>query len=217
MNPTRVGFEIETKRETSPKDSVRILNNFSLLTDTIEEGIRQAFDGKDGITLKLAGQTGMLKNVEEQKEMNMKTIMMSVKPKWVQKIMSGEKTVEIRSTRPMKEKAPFRVFVYCTKEKPLSGMSGKIVGEFVCDDIIEMQNFSSNGCSLISERKRDVLIKQACLSTEEFINYAGDKNRIYGWVIGRFTPYRKPVDVIGRPPQSWFFYNEKRMKKGGAE
>ena len=42
----------------------------------------------------------------------MKTILMSIHPKWCHKIFTGEKTIELRKTAPA---PPFRVVVYCTK------------------------------------------------------------------------------------------------------
>lgn len=46
----------------------------------------------------------------------MKNIMLSIQPKWVEKIASGEKTIEVRKTRP-KIETPFKCYIYCTKEK----------------------------------------------------------------------------------------------------
>lgn len=48
----------------------------------------------------------------------MKSILLSIKPKWVEKILNGEKTIEIRKTMP-KCDLPIDVYIYCTKEKPL--------------------------------------------------------------------------------------------------
>lgn len=45
-----------------------------------------------------------------------KAIMISIKPKWVAKILNGEKTIEIRKTMP-KCDLPIDVYIYCTKEK----------------------------------------------------------------------------------------------------
>ena len=45
----------------------------------------------------------------------MKTIMMSIHPKWVEKIISGEKTIEVRKTAP--KEVPFKVYIYCTKQR----------------------------------------------------------------------------------------------------
>ena len=48
----------------------------------------------------------------------MKSIMISIKPKWVAKILNGEKTIEIRKTMP-KCDLPIDVYIYCTKEEEL--------------------------------------------------------------------------------------------------
>lgn len=46
----------------------------------------------------------------------MKSILMSIHPKWVRKIFNGEKTIEVRKTRPLID-MPFKVYVYCTKKR----------------------------------------------------------------------------------------------------
>lgn len=46
----------------------------------------------------------------------MKAILMSIHPKWCEKIFCGEKTIEVRKTAP-KQETPFKVYVYCTKER----------------------------------------------------------------------------------------------------
>ena len=43
----------------------------------------------------------------------MKSVLISIKPKWCEKIASGEKTIEIRKTRP-KLDTPFTCYIYCT-------------------------------------------------------------------------------------------------------
>lgn len=43
-----------------------------------------------------------------------KTVMLSIRPKWCEKIASGEKTIEVRKTRP-KLDMPFRCYIYCTQ------------------------------------------------------------------------------------------------------
>jgi len=45
----------------------------------------------------------------------MKSILMSIKPKWIEKIARGEKTVEARKSVP-KYGTQFKVYMYCTKE-----------------------------------------------------------------------------------------------------
>ena len=91
----------------------------------------------------------------------MKAVMISTQPKWVEKIASRKKTIEVRKTAP---EVPFKAYIYCTKAKPYlyreanppfelfldsdlyesEGyddrlFSGKVVGEFICDEIIEWQ------------------------------------------------------------------------------
>jgi len=43
-----------------------------------------------------------------------KAVLISIRPEWVEKIASGEKTVEVRKTRPKLE-TPFKCYIYCTK------------------------------------------------------------------------------------------------------
>ena len=46
----------------------------------------------------------------------MKAILISIKPKYVAKILNGEKTIEIRKTMP-KCDLPIDVYIYCKKEE----------------------------------------------------------------------------------------------------
>lgn len=45
-----------------------------------------------------------------------KAVMLSIRPKWCEKIVSGEKTIEVRKTRP-KLDTPFKCYIYCTLPK----------------------------------------------------------------------------------------------------
>ena len=78
----------------------------------------------------------------------MKSVLMSIQPKWCELIASGKKTVEVRKTRP-KLDVPFKCYIYMTKKgNNFLGngekdwfvsynftMAGKVIGEFVCDCI----------------------------------------------------------------------------------
>ena len=44
----------------------------------------------------------------------MKSVLISIHPKWVEKIASGEKTIEVRKSAP-KLGTPFKCYIYCTK------------------------------------------------------------------------------------------------------
>lgn len=56
----------------------------------------------------------------------MKAVLISIRPKWCEKIISGEKTIEVRKTRP-KMDTPFKCYIY-------RSVQGGVIGEFVCDD-----------------------------------------------------------------------------------
>ena len=73
-----------------------------------------------------------------------KAVLISIRPEWVEKIVSGEKTLELRKTEPKLE-TPFKVYIYCTAGNLNYEVSNGIfrniicgrlvVGEFVCDKI----------------------------------------------------------------------------------
>lgn len=90
----------------------------------------------------------------------MKSVLISIRPKWVEKIASGEKTIEVRKSAP--KEVPFKAYIYCTKAKPYlyridddnnfeltntlrsktyeyvkdyNEQNGKVIGEFICDKV----------------------------------------------------------------------------------
>lgn len=130
----------------------------------------------------------------------MKSVLISIQPKWVEKIASGEKTIEVRKTRP-KLGTPFKCYIYCTKdktfaEKTLRGFDengkaiyykankGKVIGEFVCDRI------AGDG---------ETIRGNACLTVEEIQDYCNGKD-IYLWHISDLKIYDKPKELSGFTP-----------------
>ena len=49
----------------------------------------------------------------------MKSVLISIQPKWCELIASGKKTVEVRKTRP-KIDVPFKCYIYCTQGDALA-------------------------------------------------------------------------------------------------
>ena len=45
----------------------------------------------------------------------MKSVLISIRPRWCELIASGEKTIEVRKTRT-KIETPFKCYIYCTKD-----------------------------------------------------------------------------------------------------
>lgn len=90
-----------------------------------------------------------------------KAVLISIRPEWCEKILNGEKTVEIRKNRPSL-KMPFKCYIYCTK--PV----GNVIGEFTCDKI----RFYFGKSWLVKEDIEDVTAG-SCLSLEQVKEYAG--------------------------------------------
>lgn len=134
----------------------------------------------------------------------MKEILMSIKPQWVEKILNGEKTIEIRKRFP-KDFAGW-VYIYCTKAKPYickdddgiiyewkektdDMLNGKIVARFWCDKVDE------------SDKIRDFL-NGSCLEPQDVSDYLkGQKG--YAIHIDYLYVFEKPKELKGKAPQSW--------------
>ena len=89
----------------------------------------------------------------------MKAVLLGIRPEWCSRIFSGWKTVEIRKTRPVSLKEPFKCYIYCTKGtkffcwKAVDHLyfddrshnlfdrrtDGMVVGEFICRKIDTIQ------------------------------------------------------------------------------
>ena len=134
-----------------------------------------------------------------------KAVMLSISPKWCEKIVSGEKTIEVRKTKP-KLKTPFKCYVYCTSgylpyKSPI-GMgyrwceSRTVIGEFTCDRIYELAPIN---------HAPDDIEKQACLTREEIVNYLNGTG--YGWHISALLVYdqsRELTEFRRACPNSWY-------------
>jgi predicted transcriptional regulator len=169
--------------------------------------------------------------------------MLSIRPKWCKKIIDGEKTIEVRKTKPKLE-TPFKVYIYCTSGRPDLNIpisperlmqdyletgsmqslncplgNGKVIGEFTCDRIYELAPLN---------HAPDDVEKQACLTREEIVNYL--KGTGYGWHISDLLIYDQPQELseftglrntrfgaapydIKRPPQSWCYVEEWEQKE----
>ena len=68
-------------------------------------------------------------NINKTLEINSnKAVLLSIKKQWLEKILSGEKTIEVRKTMPWEISYPFVVFCYETKA---NGGAGKVTAAFV--------------------------------------------------------------------------------------
>lgn len=135
------------------------------------------------------------------------TVLISIRPEWCEKIINGQKTLEIRKTRP-KIETPFMCYIYETKAinhhsilVDLDGMQrtvfkkgrGQIIGEFICDRI---ETIGVPFPAYQNEMRQGV-IEQSCLSYAELHRYAGHRT-LYGWHISNLVIYDQPK------PLDWF-------------
>ena len=148
-----------------------------------------------------------------------KDVLISIKSKWCEKIISGEKTVEVRKTTPRID-IPFRCFIYCTVGNPtlnipisderlkadvaVNGMqsmncpigNGKVIGEFVCDAIYKFSTRVYLGEEqLISD---DEVVQKSCVPRSDLRKYEGVKEPygLYGWHIADLKIYDEPKTIL---------------------
>lgn len=166
-----------------------------------------------------------------------KAVLISIRPEWVEKILSGEKTLEVRKTRPKLE-TPFKVYIYCTagnlSYEVNNGMTcnisgGKlVVGEFVCDRIESVFGSAYLKMPEIAFAESGLNISQidAYLDGKDGHFWHISKLEIYDTPkkLGEFSPpfencIGKVCDEFGcascengghikRPPQSWCYVEE---------
>ena len=140
-----------------------------------------------------------------------KAVMLSVRPKWCEKIASGEKTIEVRKTRP-KLDTPFKCYIYCTMPDAkdphqileIHGAGGKIrkangevLGEFVCDCITPLYNVCMDDWKRLAGGLHNIekeLVNQACLTEANLHTYAGGKN-CFAWHISDLRIYDQPREL----------------------
>lgn len=158
-----------------------------------------------------------------------KAVMISIRPKWCEKIARGEKTIEVRKTRPKLE-PPFKCYIYCTKAKErligilkdgdenygetyhgkpvfikldegsvcdMWGKRQKVIGEFTCDQIYELETQSPGGSySVVGEDKPTTnrVARESCLGLADMHRYLQSKTG-YGWHISELKIYDAPKEL----------------------
>jgi predicted transcriptional regulator len=182
-----------------------------------------------------------------------KAVMLSIRPKWCEKIANSEKTIEVRKTKPKME-TPFKCYIYCTVEmagydalwvpdaptrekysfmamsaylenpKGANKGNGKVIGEFTCDRIYELETKAHGGSYYVKGEDQPTtndVARQSCLTLKDMHEYLKSKVG-YGWHISDLRIYDAPRELskftglrntrfgvapydIKRPPQSWCY------------
>ena len=137
-----------------------------------------------------------------------KAVLISIRPEWAEKIASGEKTIEVRKTRPNLP-TPFKVYLYVTagslSYKCPNGMIAhcnggrEVIGEFVCDRIVDAfwDNVPDAITREVTGSNLEVL-DGSCLSDDEIYAYDGtwEYGYVYGWHISDLRIYDKPRQLV---------------------
>lgn len=143
----------------------------------------------------------------------MKAILMSIQPKWCEKIFSGRKTIEVRKTAPKLE-TPFKVYLYCTNGRfditdiddltsesvrIVSEGRGKVIAEFVCCAVEKYDIDLGGNYYRISDEDS----VQACLDQNSLFEY-GNGRDLHGLHISDLKIYDKPRELSEfRKPCNW--------------
>ena len=143
----------------------------------------------------------------------MRSVLISIRPKWCEKIFMGYKTIEIRKTQPNLP-TPFKAYIYCTvggDEKWLAGvigqrkpykLNGTVCAEFICDHITPVMNEPSD---LVWAEAR------AKIPPKDLATYIGNKKHVYGWHIASLNVYDQPKTLNDFIPSCRF------LMDGGME
>lgn len=165
----------------------------------------------------------------------MKAVLASIHPIWCCEIANEKKTYEVRKNRPNLEE-PFKCYIYCTAGRPWmvygdvfhgnweseytvthgynrkradeiwGVMNGKVIGEFVCDRILQIDkrgvnnNFDYCYESLSVFGNDDIepyitAIKKSGISKDALNEYGIDSDFLYAWHISNLTIYEVPKEL----------------------
>lgn len=152
-----------------------------------------------------------------------KAILMSIKPEWLEKILNGEKTIEIRKTMP-KCDLPIDVYLYCCRSNPF------LYGYYAESDYNDMPisgfgyttslcayedenasyrtaNFNSKVVAKFTLNKIEKLfnakyfgfnnefLNNCQLKNNEIDNYVGINKIFYAWYIENLQIFNKPMEL----------------------
>ena len=116
----------------------------------------------------------------------MKSVLTSIKPKYCELIVNGQKTIEVRKTKPRID-TPFKCYIYCTKGKSKNlQLQGKVIGEFVCDKITDAIDIGGSEFYVAS-----------CMDIAEWLKYTdGHKGKVWCWHISELKMYDNPKELV---------------------
>lgn len=156
-----------------------------------------------------------------------KSVLISIRPRWIEKIARGEKTIEVRKTRP-KLNPPFKCYIYCTrstdhpagwlgcydhdhhkfglisplnieagKHMNIEVVSGMVVGEFICDHIYQYTTMAIKDGTDICDEDMERL---SCLTHRELADYEASSMKGEGlWYFGLYGWHISDLKIYDKP------------------
>ena len=139
----------------------------------------------------------------------MREILISTRPQWCEKIVSGKKTIEVRKTAP--KEVPFKCYIYMTQGayKDLGLYSEgiyqnrmKVIGEFICDKVDKIIPLRHTHYNYIGVPIANVIeygiwnddLPQMQMTKKEINDY-GKGKILFGWHISDLKIYDKPKEL----------------------
>jgi hypothetical protein len=105
------------------------------------------------------------------------------------------------------------------KHMNIEVVSGKVIGEFVCDSVFPLSFYASDASFFDTEPPLPV--PGTCLTDREIADYLGNGKTGYGWHISELWIYDKPKELkqfqipttiparrVRQAPQSWCYIEE---------
>lgn len=133
-------------------------------------------------------------------------IIMSIHPKWAEKIYAGEKMIEWRKNIPQIYFPGMKIYIYETA--PVCKVTGLFYWKGNKNLIIRDPDYE--GQEICEEAK--IAIKQGCVPLEDLKKYQGKNEKVFGWLCGLNEKFEKPRPLsdfgLKRPPQSWQYLKE---------
>ena len=158
------------------------------------------------------------------------SVIISIRPEWCRKIITGEKTLEIRKTKPKLE-TPFKCYIYCThsgsgeffKSSLYSDIAwwngeqwgkkiGKVIGEFTCNGFYTYSSVFPEANTL----PEFIVLRRSCLTHEQIAQYENPNVigttlmcGVHAWDVSDVVVYDRPKDLsefgFKHAPQSWAY------------
>ena len=132
----------------------------------------------------------------------MTDIVLSIQPKWAEKIYSREKIFEVRKSELdwFSPNPDCRPLIYLYEISPVKKITGFVFLHWIYG-VDRVQIIEADKC--INKN----LLKGSCLTREELIKYSNGKD-LYFWELKDPFKFDIPQDIKGSVPQSWRYLKE---------